>query len=77
MRHLSFEEWLRVNPDVRDTAKCEMCNGHGKHECECGDDHRCMNCYGRGYVEEQARKIYHKQLDKEKASLVKWGVTVS
>jgi hypothetical protein len=25
---------------------CSDCDGSGQHECDCGHEHECQNCYG-------------------------------
>lgn len=53
MKHYTFEQFIEMNqiPDDERFDECEVCNGEGDHECECGDVHECSNCHGAGKID--------------------------
>lgn len=72
MKMNSFDQWLKANPDLPQQESCPVCEGDGRHECECGHSHRCENCVGTGVVGEsrEARALYEAECDKARAMLV-------
>ncbi len=48
-----IREWL--GSPVGDVAEeCEVCDGRGQHECDCGDEHDCHACKGDGTISVQS-----------------------
>jgi DnaJ-class molecular chaperone len=75
--HYSFREWIAINHDIKPIIsenKCFECDGLGRHECECGDEHECRNCDGTGKYKKTItlEEIYSKQLEKDEIILQKW-----
>lgn len=65
----TFEEWKALPgnelSDLDET--CYICDGEGKHRCECGHSHECAECDGSGTTRDSqdARKVYEKELRDE------------
>lgn len=42
-----------IREDKTDAMEpCDICDGTGDHECECGHLHRCENCDGYGELDD-------------------------
>jgi hypothetical protein len=71
---LTYEEWIKL-PVIAEAGikreKCDLCDGMGNHECECGDTHECRACDGTGYLD-KTRNVYEKQLRNEIEHLQSW-----
>ncbi len=62
---LTFDEWIKKNPDCNVMVDCDFCDGSGGEECvECGSDIDCKECDGTG-ERNIARDEYYKQLKKD------------
>ncbi len=73
-KFLTFDEWVKANPEVVDelTHDCDECDGSGQIECpECGHIAACDDCGGSGKISE-VREEYKRQLKIDKARLEKW-----
>jgi hypothetical protein len=50
---LTYEESIKL-PLIPEAGlkqeRCDVCDGMGDHECECGDTHECRACDGTGYA---------------------------
>jgi hypothetical protein len=74
IRVLTFDEW-KIKPEVleleNDLEDCDVCNGDGTHECECGDEHDCCACDGAGKIS-NLKDIYAASLREELARFLEW-----
>lgn len=53
LKQLEYKEWLalpavRALPQEPIIEDCPICDGTGWHTCDCGDEHVCGECNGRG-----------------------------
>ena len=76
MRHMTFEEWKKANPDIHEIEDvCLECNGTGDHECECGSLHECGFCDGQcRQVALTLHDMYQAQFAKD-TKLLERGIT--
>lgn len=63
---ISFDEWIKLNPEVVDAEKeCEECYGEGFEECyACGHEADCEYCGGAGIVN-RAKDQYDRQVKRD------------
>ena len=83
MKHKTFLEWCRDNEDlvneIREQAKlmeCETCEGTGRHECECGHTHTCLQCKGTGKINgvtDPVKQKYNEIVEREKYLASIWA----
>jgi len=69
---ISFDEWLKNNPDIEDLegeVDCDKCDGDREIECsECGHMRDCPKCGGSGKRKTRlASKIYKECVDRDLA----------
>jgi len=66
-KFLSFNEWLKQNPDVLDQEEnCTDCDGEGTIECmRCGHEEMCEKCGGSG-TKNNPKDLYKQQRERDK-----------
>jgi len=71
--HISFDDWILANPDIRDAEEpCKKCNGTGYIDCpHCGQDMDCDECDGHGKVH-CATEAYREQCFRDKTKWQKY-----
>ena len=62
MKLLSYEEWIKQNPEAKE--ECDNCFGTGKTDCpHCNQEMDCEKCDGIGHY---GRRLYREQLGKDR-----------
>lgn len=75
----SFNQWKLENADMLADLlpeDCDICEGSGEHDCECGHTHTCRACHGTGRLngaKDVSRDLYENYLKKDKEKLARWG----
>ncbi len=74
IRVRTYDEWIKI-PEVKELEElieeCPMCDGEGVHLCDCGNEHDCEECEGRGKADD-LKHMYNKELKHELEKLLKW-----
>ena len=79
MQVKTFKQWTADNADMLEELEatptiCDVCDGDGRHECDCGDMHHCRNCHGSGKLNTNiAQDLYHKYLSGDAERIKRWG----
>lgn len=74
---MTYEEWLKANPDIKEEETeetCTECGGDGEVECwHCGSAMDCEACDGTGKVKGyESHKLYEQQIERDKKILAKY-----
>lgn len=73
MTTLSYQEWIKQNPQELEEIKCSRCDGTGEEECpHCGSITECEKCHGEGTIKD-ARKKYDALCKRDMEKLKKWA----
>jgi len=76
LNHISFEEWLAINKDLKKEEECDQCNGTGYCECDCcGHEEVCGECNGKRKVDNTwlLRNLYNEECAKAEKMWPKIG----
>lgn len=66
----TYDEWIKLNPDVVIEEPCAECGGDGETECpHCGHEMDCEECDGTGKIN-LAREEYDSQREADEK---KWN----
>lgn len=79
IKFLNFEEWLTLNPDIKDVEEeCPDCFGDGIEDCPyCSQPIECDTCDGSGKKKTtDAKAMYYTQLIKEIKLAQKAGIEI-